>query len=465
MIEVREYLEGRVADDRFPLIRYLGGTKHSAVFLTECAESGDQRTVIKLIPAPPGNSEAQLTRWRLASKFSHPHLLRLFQMGRCTLDDSPMLYVVMEYAEENLAEILSERPLSPAETSEMLGPVLEALGYLHSKGFVHAHIQPSNIMAIGDQVKLSSDGICRIGEFAERKNGQSRYSAPECVTGALSPASDVWSLGMTLVECLTEHLPKIEEGSREEVSLPAELPAPFLEVARHCLSRAPLHRWNVSDLKAHLQRKPVASEEVAAPARREAPSRQRYTLALPALGLSAALIVLGIVLIGHTSKTKGAHPTRIESSAGQSSLTPVRAKKSPAAQPPRSNSGGSEGSNVHEVVPPVPPASHSAAPGSVEQGGVVHRVLPAITQNVRETIWGTVRVRVRVNVDPSGRVAAAKFDSAGPSPYFAGLSMRSARQWKFQPAAINGKASPSEWLIRFDYTRSETTAAAVEENP
>jgi eukaryotic-like serine/threonine-protein kinase len=175
MIEARRYLQGQVADGRFPLIQYLGGTEHSAVFLTEYAESENQRAAIKLIPAPPGNTEPQLTRWRLAARFSHPHLLRLFEAGRCTLDNADMLYVVMEYAEENLAEILSQRPLSPAETSDLLAPVLEALGYIHGRGFVHGHIQPSNIVAIGDQVKLSSDRICRIGELAERRNGNARY--------------------------------------------------------------------------------------------------------------------------------------------------------------------------------------------------------------------------------------------------------------------------------------------------
>ena len=70
-----------------------------------------------------------------------------------------LLYVVMEYAEENLSEILPQRPLSSAEARDMLPPVLDALAYLHGKGFVQGRLKPSNIMAVADQVKLSSDGL------------------------------------------------------------------------------------------------------------------------------------------------------------------------------------------------------------------------------------------------------------------------------------------------------------------
>src|SRR5579864_1617883 len=271
MIEVQKYLQGQVVDGRFPLLQFLGGTEHSGVFLTEYVEGRNRRAAIKLVEAPPGNAEAQLIRWRLAARFSHPNLLRIYHMDRCQVDNAAMLYVVMEFAEEHLADTLLERPLSPAETRDVLGPILEALEYIHSKGFVHGHIQPSNIMAIGDQVKLSSDGICRIDESVEPRNGHGRYCAPECAAGALSPPCDVWSLGMTLVECLTEHLPKMENGSREEFSPPADLPAPFFDLTRHCLIRDPLRRWRVADLKSRLHRNHSVVEEAAAPFQRVSP--------------------------------------------------------------------------------------------------------------------------------------------------------------------------------------------------
>ena len=467
MIEARRYLQGQVVDGRFPLIQYLGGTEHSGVFLTECADSENHRAAIKLIDAPPGNAEPQLTRWRLAARFSHPHLLRLFDAGRCTVEKAGMLYVVMEYAEENLAEILTQRPLSPSETKEMLAPMLDALGYIHGKGFVHGHIQPSNILAIGDQLKLSSDRICRIGELGERRNGNARYCAPECAAGELSTAGDVWSLGVTLVECLTENLALTEEGGRSTVSLPAELPAPFLELARHCLAKAPQRRWNVSNLKARLERNAALPEveEVEPPvAHLEAPSKQRYPLTWIGMGLALAAVLL-VVIPKSGSHRAPKHSTAIESPAAQTTVAPAKKQDSSKAQvkpqPARSDSERAAVSDVTEAAA-APPALHSS---NLVRGGVLNRVLPNVLRSASNTISGTVRVRVRVDVDPSGNVTAAQFDWAGPSRYFARVSMAAAREWKFRPPDVNAQNVASAWMIHFDYTNSATTATAVEQHP
>ncbi len=115
--------------------------------------------MIKLIPVDPGNAELQLSRWRLAAKLSHPHLIRLFQMGPCQLGNTELLYAVMEYAEEDLSQILPHRPLTPGEAREMLESTLDALAHVHGNGFAHGHMKPANIMALDDRIKLSSDGL------------------------------------------------------------------------------------------------------------------------------------------------------------------------------------------------------------------------------------------------------------------------------------------------------------------
>src|ERR1700689_3966306 len=140
--------EGRVADDKFALRKFLGGSDYSAVFLTEQAGAGSQKSAIKLILAESLDESAQLSSWAAAAKLSHPHLIRLFDCGSCTLDGTHLLYVVTEFAEENLAEILPLRALAPPEASEMLHPTAEALDYLHRSGLAHGRIRPSNIMGV-----------------------------------------------------------------------------------------------------------------------------------------------------------------------------------------------------------------------------------------------------------------------------------------------------------------------------
>ena len=195
MSETGMQWEGQLVNGEFPLLQYLGGSGHSAVFLTERGkDKAKQKAAIKLVFADAVDEEIQLSRWQRAAALSHPHLIRLFETGRCQLDGKRFSYVVMEYAEENLSQILPLRPLTSAEAREMLGPFLSALEYLHTRGLVHAQVKPANIMAIEDQLKLSSDGICASGESMGNPGQRSAYDAPEIDHAALSPAADVWSL-------------------------------------------------------------------------------------------------------------------------------------------------------------------------------------------------------------------------------------------------------------------------------
>ncbi len=209
MSELWKRLEGQLVDGKFPLLRYLGGSEDCGTFsLTERYKGeGLEKAAIKLISEASEVGALQLSRWQVASELSHPHLIPLYEIGSLSeLDSTPLVHVVMECAEENLAQVLPGRPLTPAEARAMLESVLDALAYIHRKGFVHGHIKPANIMATGDQLKVSSDGLRREGESPDVFGHQGPYDAPEYASGILPmsqsmlPAGDVWSLGMTLVE-------------------------------------------------------------------------------------------------------------------------------------------------------------------------------------------------------------------------------------------------------------------------
>jgi TonB family protein len=252
MTEASKQWEGQIVDRIFPLRQYLGGSDHSAVFLTEYGSGEPQKAAIKLFAAEAATAELQLSNWEFAGQLSHANLLRLFRSGRCRLGDNDLLYLVMEYAEEDLSQILPQRALTPEETRDMLGPVLDALEYLHGKGFVHGDLKPANILASGDQLKLSSDTISRVGEPQGSSKRPGVYDPPEAISGILTPAADVWSLGTTLVEVLTQHLPEWQPGANREPVVPATLPAPFLEIARQCLRLEPQRRAGIADIATRL---------------------------------------------------------------------------------------------------------------------------------------------------------------------------------------------------------------------
>jgi TonB family protein len=443
MTEAWKEWPGQVVNGEFPLRQYLGGSENSAVFLTEHGETEPRKAAIRLQLAAPEESELQLSQWELVTKLSHPHVVRLFQIGRCQLSDIWLLYVVMEYAEENLSQIVPRRLLTPAEARDMLEPVIDALAYVHGQGFVHGHIKPANIMGVDDQLKISSDGLYRMGKSRFGLGKSSVYDAPEMAGGWISAAADVWSLGMTLVESLTQYLPVWERSEQGDPVVPETLPAPFLELARHCLRRDFQHRWTVEDMAAHMRRTLPALQGGTASSPQPTFVKWRYIAPLVALGVVLAATLVVPRLFNCLREASQAPSTVIEQPSVQSE--PARKAVTPEA-------GKSEAKPPTSAVGLVP-------------GRVVHQVLPDVPRKARDTIRGKVRVGVRVRVDPSGNAVGAKLDSPGPSRYFAQLALKSARRWKFYPAKVDARNVPSEWILRFEFGKAGATVLSVREAP
>ena len=123
-------LEGHAINGANPLLRYLGRTNHSVVFLTQSTKLGRTELALKLIPAAPSLAQLQLARWRASSALNHPLLIQIFDAVLCQIGERPFLYVVTEFADQNLAQLLERRALTEDETREMLDPALEALAFL-----------------------------------------------------------------------------------------------------------------------------------------------------------------------------------------------------------------------------------------------------------------------------------------------------------------------------------------------
>jgi TonB family protein len=91
--------------------------------------------------------------------------------------------------------------------------------------------------------------------------------------------------------------------------------------------------------------------------------------------------------------------------------------------------------------------------------------LPDVPQTASDTIQGTIIVRVRVAVDPSGNVVEATLDYPGPSTYFANLALQAAQRWKFWPAEAGGGRVSNKWILQFDFKRTGTNAFPVQAAP
>jgi TonB family protein len=439
---------GRVIDGRFTLLQWLGGSGSSDVFLTELQGDSPQKAAIKLIPADAKDAEVHVAHWALTTRLAHPHLARSLYTGRFYFDTASFNYVVTEFAEESLSQILPERPLTPDETKEMLEPVLDALFYLHRRGFVHGHLKPSNILVVDDKLKLSADNLHVAGEFDEHFAKPGVYDAPELATAAISPAADVWSLGVTLVEALTQRQPFLDASTKGPV-VSESIPQPFAGIAQECLRREPGRRCTLSDIRARLD-KPVRSKPDRTPLLNETlPDRSLFDRGSessetvlgkfrPRTLVAAAVLILLVIAAALLFRSRHVGPSPTADNQ------PAPAEQSPVPETP------------------VPANGTPSPSGTLVKGEVLDRVLPDVPAKASRTIHGQVAVTVRVTVDASGNVSKATLDSPGPSRYFANLAEQAAPRWKFKPAQIDGKAVPSVWIIRFGFRETGTNANSVE---
>jgi TonB family protein len=99
------------------------------------------------------------------------------------------------------------------------------------------------------------------------------------------------------------------------------------------------------------------------------------------------------------------------------------------------------------------------------KGEVFEQALPEISEKARDSIVGTVRVGVRVQVDPVGHVTGATVDSPGPSKFFAAKALAAARHWKFIPPTVGGRSVPSEWILHFYFSNADTKVHPTQATP
>jgi hypothetical protein len=417
----------------YPLRRLLSGSTDGAVFLTECKGGANPDAAIKVIPIERVTL-SQLSHWKAATGLIHPHLIQLLDAGLCQLGGHQFLFVVMEHAEQTLAEVLRQRALTPEEVLELLPPCLEALTYLHDKGFVHGHLKPANILVVNDQLKLSSDGIVPAGAPRVGVSGPSSYDPPEATHARFTPGGDIWGLGVTLVEALTQRLPPFDEQS-VTACLPTTVPPVLVDTIQQCLSSDPAVRPSASDLDARFGGTPKAPiAPVPQPAVRDAPhlvvatpESPRWRGQMPGIAAIVSIILLAAVWAGW--QLLRTHPN--STAAQRAAVVPAIASQTP--------------------TPPLP-GPITTAPS------VIHVQLPDVPRQALETIRGHFKIVVLVVVDHSGTVTRELLKNAGPSPYFARLTREAAKQSTFPATDEPGSR---EWLLHFEFTRKGVTGEAT----
>jgi TonB family protein len=470
-----EASQGSVINGVYPLRRVLHATEESAVFLTEDKLHSLPDAAIKIVRAESVKADLQLRRWRAVAALSHPHLVRLVDSGHCQLAGNPCVFVVMEHAEQTLAQVLPHRALTADEVREMLPPTLDALGFLHRKNLVHGRLKPANLLVVNDQLKLASDAVRPAGEPVAGPAHSSLYDPPEARDGRLLPAGDIWGLGVTLVEALGRCLPWPDEISGSP-SLPATFPADFVGTIERCLNRDPALRPTAGSLAAQFKGAPQAAPPPPQPSVREAPRATapreppRRPSALPVAVALGCLLALVLAWAGWRALHSSPSPQPSNAYSGEASMEPANVTTtapvpgtsrepapSPAAttsHPTRATVKAAASAAPRPAARPVHPAQN---PADVSPS-VVHAPMPTVAASAQRTIHGHVKVGVLVIVDRSGAVVDALVHDPGPSSYFARVARDAARKWQFVPAE---QPDSRQWLLTFEFARDGTTGHAT----
>jgi eukaryotic-like serine/threonine-protein kinase len=247
---------------------------------------------VKFLHASLVESESALRRFeqevQVIQRIRHPNIVQIVGCGALT-DGRP--YVVMEWVEgRTLDEVLgAQGPFELAKALATADQLCAALSAVHAAGVVHRDIKGSNVMMLPEEGPLSRIKLLDFGiaKFLDQRTKLTRtgvplgtpgYMAPEQIRGQrISPATDIYAMGILLFEMLTARLPfsakSISEVEAMHLNAPpprvsdfASVPDAMSDVIQRCLAKSPAQRY--ARVEALIE---------ALRAARSAPEQQRST--------------------------------------------------------------------------------------------------------------------------------------------------------------------------------------------
>ncbi len=172
---------------------------------------------IKMLHPAFVQDAAFLTRFereaQIVARLDHPHIVPVYDFS----DYNGQPYLVMKFIDgTTLKQLIESGPVAPAEIIRVLTPIADALDYAHRQGVLHRDIKPSNILLGADGTPYLTDfGLARMAALGsstlsgDMLLGTPHYISPEQAVGSqdLTPATDLYSLGVVLYELATGRVP------------------------------------------------------------------------------------------------------------------------------------------------------------------------------------------------------------------------------------------------------------------
>lgn len=306
-------------------------------------------------------AEAQHT-----AQLHHPGIAAIFDFGEHTLESGDTTaYLVMELVDgQPLSALLRPgQPLDFAVTARIIADAAEAVQVAHDAGIVHRDIKPANLLVTpAGSVKVTDFGISRAGDGVPLTQtgeviGTPHYLAPEQAVGkAVTPATDIYSLGVVLYECLAGRRPfeastpvaiALAHVREQPPPLPDQVPPGLAASCRQAMAKDPAQRPESATAFASAVRAaptkgsgtrvldapvPAAAGPAAAPPpdatmtiQGPGSRRRRRRWLVPALAVAAVIVVIAAtVALASTlgGGGSGVPPATPESATNEPATTP-----------------------------------------------------------------------------------------------------------------------------------------------
>jgi len=414
--DVLDPFVGATLAGRYRVIARLGRGGMSSVYLARHLMI-DRLAAVKVLRADlsrdPVHRDRFLREARAVNRIQHENVIDITDYGETS---EGLVYLVMEYVPgESLLAAIARGPLALRRSLDIARQIASGLARAHQMEVIHRDLKPDNVLLIPrddrrDQVKLLDFGIAKLLDqpsltLSNKVFGTPGYIAPEYATGgAITPRTDLYSLGVVLYEMVTgalpfevEHLGELMLKHVMEAPIPPRarlpsIPEPIERFVLRCLEKLPERRFqNAFELIEQIDvlRRDLSGDPVldALPPPREPAAVMGWTPTIDVPGLDANAVDEG--------------PTRVRSSLVPMPMAPtipVRASSpNDLLNIPR---GGTGVGGVLDI-----PAPERVDP--VERPRTWRHFIDSVTSRLAAVFWGDHPAEVKARLGAMhSRVAA-----------------------------------------------------------
>ena len=255
---------GQVIGGRYTLIGKLGSGGMADVWLASDDMLG-RKVALKFLHERFAQDQQFVERFRreaqAAAGLQHPNVVGVYDRG----DTDGRHWIAMEYVEGAMLKDLIARGLTVGEAVEIIRQVLAGAKFAHARGIVHRDLKPQNVMVDNDgRARVTDFGIARAGVSEITATGSvlgtAQYLSPEQAQGLdVTPASDIYSVGVMLYESLTGRVPfdadspvavalkQVSEQPRAPSELNPAVPPALDAIVLRALAKEPQNRFADAD--------------------------------------------------------------------------------------------------------------------------------------------------------------------------------------------------------------------------